>query len=742
MMMVAGVNTVWGQTFDKVYAFVADGHYMAHYGDVDITSAQAVTAPMEFKPNTCLWATTTETNNSLLQAYGTDSHNGGYYLKESKIGDNTFYNLVVNTTSLRYFQTVSTEPKAPAPTLTGNTTDANPVHYLRYDATNGWILTEDNNASTPPTVKEVTSITEYTTDPVLLITCSGITENTGAAPTLTASATVSASSQAYTHTVLNDTENHYWYDNADHSLAPSATTPDISSKLWSLASADLEYASIDPSTGVITVKKLSTTSHDLTLSCRAKVDENTLTATTTVTLPARDHQIEWKKYADVPSAAITPSENPEEIANTGFYQYSLSSLEETYEVHTTTNEVYYVYGGNEEHKAAAPAWGEASGLTMSWSLESTTEGWENYASIEATTGLLSVSNLPETGTVELTLKCTITKGGLTPKDVTPKTITLKPEALSLTISTAVEETVITATIVSSASPSSTIYYTTGVTEPLTTEPTTSTPSTAYTDPFTIDDDVACIKARVAKVSGEQTAYSKVKIYNILRFSGQIDVGSLTNVTVAPLVYSCDLETPSGMTAYMVSRVSPIDHTAILTPLVYIPEGVPVLLMDNAGTYTGKKDNITLTPIPDLDDYFDKLPVNTDAVTDNDVEPITDAQKAGNLLCVTSKKTKVDNAQVYMYHNGEFVLTLSGEMKAGRYYLSNPNYSPTVTPSSGSGGNARLRLVIEGTTGIGDVRSLLEDVRDNNWYTLDGRRLSGKPTNKGVYINDGRKIVVK
>ena len=29
-----------------------------------------------------------------------------------------------------------------------------------------------------------------------------------------------------------------------------------------------------------------------------------------------------------------------------------------------------------------------------------------------------------------------------------------------------------------------------------------------------------------------------------------------------------------------------------------------------------------------------------------------------------------------------------------------------------------------------------------WYTLDGVRLSGKPTASGIYINNGKKIVIK
>ena len=31
---------------------------------------------------------------------------------------------------------------------------------------------------------------------------------------------------------------------------------------------------------------------------------------------------------------------------------------------------------------------------------------------------------------------------------------------------------------------------------------------------------------------------------------------------------------------------------------------------------------------------------------------------------------------------------------------------------------------------------------DNWYTIDGRRLSGKPTRKGVYIHSGVKVVVR
>jgi len=34
------------------------------------------------------------------------------------------------------------------------------------------------------------------------------------------------------------------------------------------------------------------------------------------------------------------------------------------------------------------------------------------------------------------------------------------------------------------------------------------------------------------------------------------------------------------------------------------------------------------------------------------------------------------------------------------------------------------------------------IMDNSWYSLDGRKLPGKPTAKGIYVNGQRKVVIK
>ena len=47
------------------------------------------------------------------------------------------------------------------------------------------------------------------------------------------------------------------------------------------------------------------------------------------------------------------------------------------------------------------------------------------------------------------------------------------------------------------------------------------------------------------------------------------------------------------------------------------------------------------------------------------------------------------------------------------------------------------------TGIQEiVNSKSVNSQSDGWYTLDGRQLDGKPTQSGVYINGGRKVVIK
>ena len=57
--------------------------------------------------------------------------------------------------------------------------------------------------------------------------------------------------------------------------------------------------------------------------------------------------------------------------------------------------------------------------------------------------------------------------------------------------------------------------------------------------------------------------------------------------------------------------------------------------------------------------------------------------------------------------------------------------------------ATMRVVIGGeTTSLSPVPSPSREGSSQGWYTLDGRKLNGKPTKKGLYIHNGRKVVIK
>lgn len=80
------------------------------------------------------------------------------------------------------------------------------------------------------------------------------------------------------------------------------------------------------------------------------------------------------------------------------------------------------------------------------------------------------------------------------------------------------------------------------------------------------------------------------------------------------------------------------------------------------------------------------------------------------IIFTNKKTGSDSG----------AQTLNMAFKNGNYYGDNVTY-----------GNA---------TGISVIKANAQT--DESWYTIGGTRLSGKPTQKGVYIHQGKKAVVK
>ena len=47
-----------------------------------------------------------------------------------------------------------------------------------------------------------------------------------------------------------------------------------------------------------------------------------------------------------------------------------------------------------------------------------------------------------------------------------------------------------------------------------------------------------------------------------------------------------------------------------------------------------------------------------------------------------------------------------------------------------------------TTAIGEIDMETGEFDFSGWYTLDGVKLNGKPSTKGISINNGQKVAIK
>ena len=115
-------------------------------------------------------------------------------------------------------------------------------------------------------------------------------------------------------------------------------------------------------------------------------------------------------------------------------------------------------------------------------------------------------------------------------------------------------------------------------------------------------------------------------------------------------------------------------------------------------------------------------------------PTTDGAKRGSsgLLTVAEKDTPVALGEAYILYNDVFYYCQAGTIPQGHIYL--PNASPAMTRSFYS-------LNGDGTTAINPLYINKVEAQ-SSWYTLDGRQLPTAPTKKGLYIKDGKKVIIK
>lgn len=137
------------------------------------------------------------------------------------------------------------------------------------------------------------------------------------------------------------------------------------------------------------------------------------------------------------------------------------------------------------------------------------------------------------------------------------------------------------------------------------------------------------------------------------------------------------------------------------------------------------------------------------------ENITDPYFPSVTISKATAESYADVNNIITYHGtfAPFALTANNQQQL--YLKSNLLWYPTAainvnsfrgyfelaSPLSAS----KFELVFEeGTTGFRPIDNIssAKSKENDQWYSVDGRRLNAKPVTKGIYINNGRKVVMK
>ena len=189
-----------------------------------------------------------------------------------------------------------------------------------------------------------------------------------------------------------------------------------------------------------------------------------------------------------------------------------------------------------------------------------------------------------------------------------------------------------------------------------------------------------------------------------------------------------------------------------TPYLFMPDDATTMTFPNIVNMTGGVVTLQTTTVNDGDYEF----ATTDAAWKfhGSYKGKSWAVASNDYGFAAQSGTEAGGAATV--EAGQFVRFTTGAfIKPMRCYLS---YIGTEAPAPARGltrsaaatddlpQSITVRLVSRNgeTTAIGEIDTKTGKMTFDSeaWYTLDGVRLSGKPSTKGIYINNGRKIVIK
>lgn len=244
----------------------------------------------------------------------------------------------------------------------------------------------------------------------------------------------------------------------------------------------------------------------------------------------------------------------------------------------------------------------------------------------------------------------------------------------------------------------TIYYTTDGTEP-TVESTAITATTA----IDVTEDMTIVKAFAIDANGNYSeAVEQAVEYTYVLTVAKEWTTYLPEQTIA---------VPEGMKAYTVSSVTKPENGAAgqleVTEQTVMEAGVPMLLQAQAGTFRTKAATGTVT-----------------------------GATAPEYKGAMEAKDMSDGGVYYILTDGVFLRCIEGTLAAGNCYLD-------LTGSEAAGARSFV-IVADGKviTGLNGLTVSTPSETNAKVYDLSGRQWTNGQLPKGVYIQNGKKMIMK
>ena len=179
-------------------------------------------------------------------------------------------------------------------------------------------------------------------------------------------------------------------------------------------------------------------------------------------------------------------------------------------------------------------------------------------------------------------------------------------------------------------------------------------------------------------------------------------------------YDLDFSHVANLKAYIITGYDWQGKRVYATRVYDVPAGIGIYLVGDEGIYDVPRGTSTSY-------YVANMLVGT--LTETIINP-TD----GDLTNLRLTGSSPQDASFKTF-------TQPRTFSANRAYLQIPT---AVLNNSANAVGIVFDDEVDGINGIS--QNAVE--ADNDWFTLDGRKLSGKPSTKGVYVVNGRKVVVK